>query len=104
MAFTCVVAVVVGFLSFASAQCPDYATYADQLDHGPKTTGKYKLPFQRPVAGCRTWKNSDVESELTRVKALIADTDLSRLFENAWPNTLGMYWCRLFDSRTAYAP
>ncbi|RDI86746.1 hypothetical protein Vi05172_g3306 [Venturia inaequalis] len=88
MAFTCVVAVVVGFLSFASAQCPDYATYADQLDHGPKTTGKYKLPFQRPVAGCRTWKNSDVESELTRVKALIADTDLSRLFENAWPNTL----------------
>lgn len=91
MAFRRSVAVVVGLLSLASAQCPDYLEYADKIDQEPKTTGKYKLPFKRPVAACRTWNNSDVESELTRVKGLIADTDLSRLFENAWPNTLGTY-------------
>ncbi|QDS69206.1 hypothetical protein FKW77_000559 [Venturia effusa] len=88
MDFIRLVAVVIGLLSLTSAQCPDYVMYADQQNHEPRTTGKYRLPFQRPAAGCRTWNNTDVESELTRVKRLIADTDLSRLFENAWPNTL----------------
>ncbi|TID20496.1 Meiotically up-regulated protein [Venturia nashicola] len=88
MAIGYVVAAVVGCLSLASAQCPDYVDYSNQIDHEPKTTGRYRLPFQRPVAACRTWNNMDLETELTRVKGLITDTDLSRLFENAWPNTL----------------
>lgn len=96
MAFRRVVAVLVGSVLLVGAQCPDYISYADNKDHEPKTTGKYKLPFQRPGAECRTWNNTDVESELIRVKGLIADTDLSRLFENAWPNTLGMYLHVLF--------
>lgn len=101
MAISCAVVVFIGILSLARAQCPDYLDYSNARDHEPKTTGRYKLPFQRPIASCRTWNNTDVESELTRVKGLIADTDLSRLFENAWPNTLGKHWRGCFNDGAA---
>lgn len=73
--------------SLASAQCPDYLTYASQ-PHEPFSTGKYRLPYQRPSANCRTFTSQLVESTITRVQSVITDPDLSRLFQNTYSNTL----------------
>jgi hypothetical protein len=89
MAFKRIVAVFISSVLLVRAQCPDYLNYANE-PHPPFTTGKYKLPFQRPTVACRTVNNTDLENEINRLKDVISDPDLSRLFENSWPNTLGM--------------
>jgi meiotically up-regulated gene 157 (Mug157) protein len=71
----------------ASAQCPDYLDYAE-VPHGPYSSGRYNLSYQRPEPACRTFNSSVVEDAITRVKGDIADPDLRRLFENTYPNTL----------------
>lgn len=71
----------------AIAQCPEYIDYAKEI-HEPRTTGKYKLAFQRPTENCRTFKSQGVEDVLTRMQSTIADPDLYRLFQNSYPNTL----------------
>ncbi|KAJ9617165.1 hypothetical protein H2200_000886 [Cladophialophora chaetospira] len=75
----------------ASAQvnytCPNPAVYFTEY-HGPFSAGRFNLSYQRPPAHCRTFNLSDVEDTVTRVKGQISDPDLSRLFENAFPNTL----------------
>ncbi|KAF1844133.1 glycoside hydrolase family 125 protein [Cucurbitaria berberidis CBS 394.84] len=70
-----------------TAQCPAYIDYANQV-HEPLSSGKYKLAYQRPSEECRTFKSQGLEDTLTRIKSTIKDPDLSRLFENAYPNTL----------------
>ncbi|KAI0179828.1 glycoside hydrolase family 125 protein [Hypoxylon sp. FL1284] len=69
------------------SSCPGYSDYS-QSRNPPLSTGAYKLAYQRPAPGCRTFNSSLVEDAVARVKADINDADLSRLFENTFPNTL----------------
>lgn len=67
--------------------CPDYASYAAHI-HYPLSEGKLALPYQRPAEPCRTFVSPAVERVINDMTARIADKDLARLFENAFPNTL----------------
>ncbi|KAK0729050.1 hypothetical protein B0T21DRAFT_291967 [Apiosordaria backusii] len=55
---------------------------------GPKSEGKRKFPFVRPPPECRTFRLPALENLLERMKKVIKDPDLYRLFENSYPNTL----------------
>ncbi|KAH9824635.1 glycoside hydrolase family 125 protein [Teratosphaeria destructans] len=74
-------------VALAAAQCPDYADYSKE-PHEPYSGGRYNLPYQRPAPACRTFNSSIVESTISDISKKIADPDLRRLFENAYPNTL----------------
>ncbi|CAA9960755.1 Glycoside hydrolase family 125 protein [Pyrenophora teres f. maculata] len=76
-----------GLPLLASAACPDYTDYSNTT-HEPFSSGKYKLSYQRPSKECRTFKSQGVEDNITRMKKVIKDPDLFRLFENTYPNTL----------------
>jgi uncharacterized protein len=67
--------------------CPNPAVYFTEY-HEPFSAGRFNLSYQRPPGHCRTFNLSDVEDTVQAVKTQIADPDLSRLFENAFPNTL----------------
>lgn len=54
----------------------------------PLSEGKLALPYQRPAEPCRTFVSPAVERVISDMTARIADKDLARLFENAFPNTL----------------
>ncbi|KAL8958027.1 MAG: hypothetical protein Q9183_005917 [Haloplaca sp. 2 TL-2023] len=69
-------------------KCPRYDDYARLRDHPPFSEGRYRLPYQRPVKECRKYPVSLVEETIERLRGKIADPDLFRLFENAYPNTL----------------
>ncbi|KNG46377.1 glycoside hydrolase family 125 protein [Stemphylium lycopersici] len=73
--------------SLSSAQCPLYQDYAAQ-GHEPFTEGKWNLSYARPIAPCRTFYSPDVEDTIERLRDVIKDPDLFRLFENSWPSTL----------------
>ncbi|KAK5170116.1 uncharacterized protein LTR77_004700 [Saxophila tyrrhenica] len=71
-----------------NGSCPkDYTEYAE-VGHAPYSSGKYRLPYQRPPPHCRTYVNQDVEDGIEMMKDVIADPDLYRMFENSYPNTL----------------
>lgn len=70
-----------------SESCPDYGEYASKA-HSPFSDGPLHLPFQRPPVQCRTFKSTAVEKVILDMKNKMADSDLFRLFENAYPNTL----------------
>jgi uncharacterized protein len=70
-----------------AADCPDYSSYSTQI-HQPVSSGKYSLSYMRPSPECRTFQLPSLEKALNDTKAQIKDPDLSRLFENTWPNTL----------------
>ncbi|KAI1310599.1 glycoside hydrolase family 125 protein [Xylaria venustula] len=69
------------------AACPDYSDYSTQV-HQPVSAGKYQLSFMRPEQACRKYTLPEVEQTIDEMKDLVKDPDLSRLFENAFPNTL----------------
>ncbi|KAK3305153.1 uncharacterized protein B0T15DRAFT_493333 [Chaetomium strumarium] len=71
----------------SSQSCPDYSSYS-KARHEPFSTGRYALSYQRPDPGCRTFNSSTVETLLGNMTDAIADPDLYRLFQNAFPNTL----------------
>lgn len=71
----------------AEKMCPEYSFYAS-VPHGPYSTGKYKLPYQRPATDCRKVVLPEVEKVISDMKTFIKDPDLARLFENCFPNTL----------------
>ena len=71
----------------AAQTCPDYADYA-ATPHAPFSGGRYNLSYQRPAPSCRTFTSPAVESTIARLNSTITDPDLSRLFENSFPNTL----------------
>ena len=92
----------------AQAQCPDYSSFS-QVPQGNASSGPLKLPFMRPSPECRTFTSPAVEvgsifmaqasylmlypqskQVITDMKARLKDPDLARLFENTFPNTLGM--------------
>jgi hypothetical protein len=82
--------------SQVGAQCPDYTSYS-QSPHAPLSGGPLALPYMRPAPACRTFNSTAVEKVITDMKALLKDSDLARLFENTFPNTLGQ---TLFDNLT----
>lgn len=67
--------------------CPKYVEYS-QESHGPFTHGELKLSSMRPDTRCRTFRSEVIEQYIGDMTAKIADPDLSRLFENTFPNTL----------------
>lgn len=71
----------------AAQTCPDYAEYA-AAPHAPFSGGVHNLSYQRPAFSCRTFTSPAVESTIARLTSTIVDPDLSRLFENSFPNTL----------------
>ncbi|KXJ89791.1 hypothetical protein Micbo1qcDRAFT_212309 [Microdochium bolleyi] len=77
-----------GLCALAQNQtCPKYKEYSTQR-HEPFSAGRYQLPYQRPAPECRTFVLPEVEQAIVEMKSVIADPDLFRLFENAFPNTL----------------
>lgn len=82
-----------------------------QTPHGVISSGPLSLPYMRPAPECRTFNSSAVEvsrsgrtidrpthfngSHKQRViddmKSRLKDPDIARLFENTFPNTLGMF-------------
>ncbi|GKT42969.1 meiotically up-regulated gene 157 protein [Colletotrichum spaethianum] len=55
---------------------------------GPASEGKRQFPLNRPRPECRTFRLPAMENLITRMKGVIKDPDLYRLFENAYPMTL----------------
>lgn len=71
----------------ALAQCPIYTSYAAQR-HAPYTDTAWNLSYARPIAPCRTFRSQEVEDTIERLRHVIKDPDLFRVFENSWPSTL----------------
>ncbi|KAH0563446.1 hypothetical protein GP486_001983 [Trichoglossum hirsutum] len=69
------------------AGCPEYSRYAS-YPHQPLGDGPMGLPYQRPWVNCRTFSSEHVENVIRDLTSRMEDKDLSRLFENAFPNTL----------------
>ncbi|KAH7020947.1 uncharacterized protein B0I36DRAFT_252377 [Microdochium trichocladiopsis] len=77
-----------GLCALAGAQsCPEYIDYSKER-HEPFSSGRYQLSYQRPPPECRKFVLPEVEQAIVDMKTTIADPDLFRLFENAFPNTL----------------
>ncbi|PHH78156.1 hypothetical protein CDD80_7330 [Ophiocordyceps camponoti-rufipedis] len=66
--------------------CPNYVNYA-ATPHQPLSTGKLKLPFQRPDKQCRLFQSPEIERVIKEVTSRMKDPDMARLFENAFPST-----------------
>ena len=54
----------------------------------PKSEGKREFPYVRPPPECRTFKLPAMEKAIEKMKTVVKDPDLFRLFENSYPNTL----------------
>jgi len=74
-------------LPLSLAQCPIYTSYSAQL-HEPFSNGMHQLSSMRPIRPCRTFYSQELEDTIERLKGVIVDPDLFRLFENTWPSTL----------------
>ena len=68
--------------------CPGYEQQLQQQENGPLSKGSRKFPYARPPPECRTFTSKTLEALLERMKGVIKDPDLYRLFENSYPNTL----------------
>ncbi|KAL2141229.1 hypothetical protein VTI28DRAFT_2688 [Corynascus sepedonium] len=55
---------------------------------GPLSEGKRQFPYVRPPPECRKFRLPALEALIERMKKVIRDPDLFRLFENSYPNTL----------------
>ena len=79
---------VAGNNNYLPDTCPIYTVLAN--GNGlPPSNGPLKLPFQRPQAECRTFSSQAMEKLIANITSRMVDKDLARLFENAYPNTLG---------------
>ncbi|KAK0618246.1 hypothetical protein B0T17DRAFT_618862 [Bombardia bombarda] len=67
--------------------CSSFETL-QAMKPGPLSAGKRQFPYVRPPPECRTFPLPSMEALIKRMKTLIADPDLFRLFENSYPNTL----------------
>jgi hypothetical protein len=70
--------------------CPLYTVIADGSGR-PLSDGPLQLPLQRPEESCRTFTSAAMEKVITNITSRMVDKDLARLFENAYPNSLGIY-------------
>ncbi|KAF9870228.1 hypothetical protein CkaCkLH20_12314 [Colletotrichum karsti] len=71
----------------SSEPCPSFENWM-RTRPGPFSEGKRKFPLNRPRPECRTFTTPPMENLITRMKTVIKDPDLYRLFENAYPMTL----------------
>jgi meiotically up-regulated gene 157 (Mug157) protein len=67
--------------------CLDFETLQRQRP-GPLSEGRRKFPYVRPPPECRKFRLPALEDLIERMKKVIRDPDLFRLFENSYPNTL----------------
>ncbi|RDW92575.1 hypothetical protein BP5796_01969 [Coleophoma crateriformis] len=70
-----------------SVECVPYEQLQKQRN-GPLSEGKRNFPFSRPPPECRTFKLPSLEKLIERMRGVVKDPDLFRLFENSYPNTL----------------
>ncbi|CAL3963866.1 unnamed protein product [Diplocarpon coronariae] len=68
-------------------ECIGYERLQD-LRQKPLSEGSRKFPYSRPSPECRTFNSPAMEKLIEKMKGLIKDPDLFRLFENSYPNTL----------------
>ncbi|KAF1995000.1 glycoside hydrolase family 125 protein [Amniculicola lignicola CBS 123094] len=68
-------------------QCPVYTDYS-AVKHAPYTNTRWNLSYARPIPSCRTFVSHEVEETIERLREVIVDPDLMRVFENSWPSTL----------------
>ncbi|CZT48280.1 related to Meiotically up-regulated gene 157 protein [Rhynchosporium secalis] len=54
----------------------------------PWSEGSRQFPYSRPSPECRTFNLPAMEKLIEKMKGVIKDPDLFRLFENSYPNTL----------------
>ncbi|KAH6678634.1 hypothetical protein B0J14DRAFT_583158 [Halenospora varia] len=59
-----------------------------RMKQSPLSEGSRKFPYSRPEPECRTFQLPAMEKLIERMKGVIKDPDLFRLFENSYPNTL----------------
>lgn len=59
-----------------------------RLMQEPLSEGWRKFPYSRPSPECRTFNLPAMEELIKKMKGIIKDPDLFRLFENSYPNTL----------------
>jgi meiotically up-regulated gene 157 (Mug157) protein len=71
----------------ASKECMQYEAL-QMAKQEPLSAGKRKFPYSRPDPHCRNFQIPAMENLLERMKGVIKDPDLFRLFENSYPNTL----------------
>jgi hypothetical protein len=77
--------------AFASATPKKECLNYKQLQHlrqEPLSEGWRKFAYNRPSPECRTFTLPAMEKLIERMKGVIKDPDLFRLFENSYPNTL----------------
>ncbi|KAF2011840.1 glycoside hydrolase family 125 protein [Aaosphaeria arxii CBS 175.79] len=87
------------------AQCPLYQHYSAER-HEPYSTGTWNLSYARPIPSCRTFYSQEVEDTIERLRHVIVDPDLMRIFENSWPSTLDttIAWRGFANSNYTTAP
>ncbi|AEO70287.1 9ad630e2-4600-40fc-87b7-b00687112647 [Thermothielavioides terrestris] len=69
------------------SECPKFEKL-QQMRPGPLSEGRRKFPYVRPSPECRTFTLPALEDLIERMRKVIRDPDLFRLFENSYPNTL----------------
>jgi hypothetical protein len=74
--------------NYLPSNCPLYTIVANGYNP-PFSDGPLQLPYQRPVNECRTFTSEVMEKLISNVTGRMVDKDLARVFENAYPNTLG---------------
>jgi len=74
--------------NYLPSYCPIYTVTANSAG-SPVSPGPLRLPLQRPPQECRTFTSSAMEKLISNMTSRMVDKDLARLFENAYPNTLG---------------
>jgi hypothetical protein len=70
-----------------SKKCLPYQTL-QHMKQDPLSEGKRQFPYSRPDPECRTFQLPSMEKLIERMRGVIKDPDLFRLFENSFPNTL----------------
>ncbi|KUJ20345.1 DUF1237-domain-containing protein [Mollisia scopiformis] len=59
-----------------------------RLKQEPLSEGWRQFPYSRPSPECRTFNLPAMEKLIEKMRGIIKDPDLFRLFENSYPNTL----------------
>ncbi|KAG4435743.1 hypothetical protein IFR05_008757 [Cadophora sp. M221] len=69
------------------AECVGYETL-QRSRQKPWSEGSRQFPYSRPAPECRTFNLPAMEKLIEKMRGVIKDPDLFRLFENSYPNTL----------------
>jgi hypothetical protein len=68
-------------------ECINYQQL-QRLRQEPLSEGRRQFAYNRPSPECRTFNLPAMEKLIEKMKGVIKDPDLFRLFENSYPNTL----------------